>query len=184
MRLDVGGIAKGYAAHQCVELLSNRGFNRAMVGAAGDIFVGDPPPGRAGWHIAFEEPGAAGTNKGLYVQVRNCGISTSGDTYRFVEIDGKRYSHVIDPRTGLGITNRAGVSDIAPDGMTADSITKAMIILSPEKAMELADRTPGVAAMLTTFDAAGKPTVRMSKRFEQYIVHPTTLPSDTSIEVD
>ncbi len=102
MRLDVGGIAKGYAAHECVELLRRRGINRAMVGAAGDIFVGDPPPGRAGWQIAFEEPGEAGRNKDLYVQVRNCGISTSGDTYRFVEIDGKRYSHVIDP------TNRTG----------------------------------------------------------------------------
>lgn len=184
MRLDVGGIAKGFAAHECIELLRRRGINRAMVGAAGDIFVGDPPPGREGWQIAFEEPGEAGSTSGLYVQVRNCALSTSGDTYRFVEIDGQRYSHIINPKTGLGITSRVGVSLIAPTGMTADSMATAMSILDPEKSIELADQTPGVAAMVTSFDAAGKPKVLVSKRFGHYIVRGTTLPSDTSIEVD
>ncbi len=184
MRLDVGAIAKGYAAQEAFDVLKDHGISRALVGAAGDIYAGDPPPGRDGWQLGFEAPGKSGTNTGVYVRVRNCAVSTSGDTYRFAEVEGQRYSHIIDPATGIGLTTRTGVSVIAPDGMTSDSFGTAMSILGPARSIALADQTPGVAAMVTSFDSSGTPKVEMSARFAKYLVNGITLPADTTLEVN
>ena len=133
MRLDVGGIAKGYTAEQAMAVLHRFGIRQAVVGAAGDLAVGDPPPGRADWRIGIQSLERPNEIAG-YVLLHNCGVSTSGDTYRFVEIDGVRYSHIIDPRTGLGLTQSIGVTVIAPDAMTSDWSSTAVSILGPRKA--------------------------------------------------
>ncbi len=164
MRLDLGGIAKGYAAEQVLYLLKRLGLPRSLVGAAGDVAIGDAPPGRPGWTMAFETPGSpAGTN-GIYVRLCNQRVSTSGDTYRFVEIDGKRYSHIIDPWTGLGQTRRIEASVISNDGMTADTMALVVCVLGPEKGFKLIDAMPDAAAICTTFDS-GKPVIYRSARF-------------------
>ena len=87
-----------------------------------------------------------------YVLLRNCGISTSGDTYRFVEIGGKRYSHIIDPRTGLGLTHRIGVTVVAPDAFTTDWLSTAVSILGPEKGLRVVERIAGAAVRIVTLD--------------------------------
>lgn len=164
MRLDLGGIAKGYAAEQALYVLKRLGLPKSLVGAAGDVAIGDAPPGRPGWTMAFETPGSpAGTN-GIYVRLCNQRVSTSGDTYRFVEIDGKRYSHIIDPWTGLGQTRRIEASVISNDGMTADTMALVVCVLGPEKGFKLVDAMPGAAAICTTFDN-GEPVVHRSARF-------------------
>lgn len=134
MLLDLGGIAKGYACDEALKTLRQFGVSRALVEMGGDIAVGSSPPGRDGWEI--EVPAAPpGERK---QKLTNCGISTSGDTEQFVEIDGKRYSHIVDPRTGLGLTHRTEVTVIARDCTTSDSLATAASVLGPDGAGALA----------------------------------------------
>jgi thiamine biosynthesis lipoprotein len=168
MRLDVGGIAKGYTSVAVLKLLREQfGITRALCGAAGDIAVGDPPPGKKNWVVALEQLDANEKSRGAYVQLHNYGVSTSGDTERFVIIDGVRYSHIIDPRTGYGLTNRINVSAIAPDDTIADWLAAAVCIMGPEKGLELIERTPGAAARITKIEGAGV-KVWESKRFKDF----------------
>jgi thiamine biosynthesis lipoprotein len=136
MRLDLGGIAKGYAGDQGQRELKKHGIRSAMIEIGGDIVVSDAPPGKKGWRI--EIPNAAGTESPRIEHFRNVGISTSGDTEQFVEFDGKRYSHIVDPRTGLGLTTRIAVTIVAADGLTSDSLSTAVSVLGAERGRALA----------------------------------------------
>jgi thiamine biosynthesis lipoprotein len=174
MRLDVGGVAGGYIADRVLALLRERGVAQALVDSSGDLAVGDPPPGRAGWHVAIQS--LAEPNKVVgYVEVANCGVSTSGDTYRYVEIDGVRYSHVLDPRTGLGLTHSVGVTVIARDGTTADWATKPISVLGAEKGLAFAEsldasgKVGPVGARVTAVGADGQVNVVESKRYKRVI---------------
>jgi thiamine biosynthesis lipoprotein len=147
MRLDVGGIAKGFASQAAVDVLRSRGISRALVGGAGDIVVGDPPPDSAGWTI-----GVAGLNPleaapETHLLLKNIAISTSGDAERFVIIDGHRYSHIINPVTGMGVEDRASVTVVAPDGATADALETSVYLLGPERGLSLVEEIPGTAAV-------------------------------------
>lgn len=147
MRLDLGGIAKGYACDEAQKLLKARGIDRALVAAAGDIVVSGPPPGEPGWTIGIgplEDPLGRADR---YLVLKNAAVSTSGDTERFAEIDGKRYSHIVDPRTGLGKVERASVTVVASEGTVSDSLATAIYLLGPDRGFDLADATPGVAAL-------------------------------------
>jgi FAD:protein FMN transferase len=117
-RIDFGGIGKGIAVDAAIEVLRSRGITRALVAGSGDIRALDPPPGKPGWKV-----GLAGNQD--YVYLRNQAISTSGDTEQFVEIAGKKYSHIVDPCTGLGVTHRRLVTVIARDSATADALATA-----------------------------------------------------------
>jgi thiamine biosynthesis lipoprotein len=110
MRLDLGAIAKGYATDEALAVLRRLGLPRALVNASGGISAGAPPPGRDGWRVAVAplEPDAPPSQ---FLRVVNGAVATSGDTWQFVEIDGKRYSHIIDPRTGWGLTTHSSVTD-------------------------------------------------------------------------
>ena len=166
MRLDVGGIAKGYTAMEMVRMLRVRHLPRAMAGAAGDIAVGDPPPGKSHWRIAVQALEHPDKSAG-YVELRNASISTSGDTERYLIIDGKRYSHIIDPRTGLGLTRRIGATVIATDGATADWMSKPLSVMGPEEGLPLIESIPGAAARVVTIDG-DKPTIHESKRWRAF----------------
>jgi thiamine biosynthesis lipoprotein len=149
MRLDVGGIAKGYAAQAALDVLRARGVTRALVAAAGDIAVGGPPPDAPGWTIAVAglEPETAQPE--AYVLLANRAISTSGDAERFVIIDGHRYSHIINPTTGMALEERASVTVVAPDGATADALETSVYLLGPERGLKLIEEIDGAAALYT-----------------------------------
>jgi thiamine biosynthesis lipoprotein len=117
MRLDLGGIGKGYACQRALEELARSGFDRALIQMGGDIVCGAPPLGRDGWEVEVA---------GRLLSVRDCAIATSGDTEQHVEIDGVRYSHVVDPRTGLGLTTSVVVTIEARHGATADALATAI----------------------------------------------------------
>ena len=119
MQLDLGGIAKGYAADEMLSVLRSAGFPRALVAASGDLAIGDPPPDRAGWRV---ELGATGEVR----ELRNCAVSTAGDAEQYVVIGGVRYSHIVDPHTGLGFRKSAMVTVIAPTGLEADALDTAI----------------------------------------------------------
>ena len=140
MILDLGGIAKGYACDKGLAALRALGITKAMVDTGGGMALGDPPPDKPGWRI-----GMLGDASKI-LQLANCGVSTSGDVEQYVEIDGVRYSHIIDPATGLGLTNRAMATVIAKDGLTSDALDTPICIMGAEKGLKMASSQKGVEA--------------------------------------
>jgi FAD:protein FMN transferase len=147
MRLDLGGIAKGYILQEAVRTLEVQGVTRALVEAGGDIVVGDAPPRREGWSI--DVPAAANRAfRERAMSLRRAALATSGPTMQFVEIDGIRYSHVVDPRTGLGLTNHIVARVISADGATADALATALTVIGPADASALLAKYPDAVASL------------------------------------
>src|SRR5262249_30127933 len=147
MRLDAGGIGMGYGVDEAFKVLRREGIASALIDASGDIGVSNPPPGKPSWRIGIEPPSGEGPVS-RYVLLSNYAITTSGDAFQFVEIDGKRYSHIIDPRTGLGVTGHSSVTVIAPTCIVADSYTKPICVLGPEVGFKIIEDTPGAAAFV------------------------------------
>jgi len=147
MQLDLGGIAKGFAADQALAVLRRYGIRRALVAASGDIAAGDPPPGQAGWRVSIGVPfQKAGVERTL--SLANQAVSTSGDVEQSVVIDGQRYSHIVDPRTGVGLTERCQVSVIARRATQTDTFATAVSVLGAEKGRKLIQSQPGVSAII------------------------------------
>ncbi len=148
MRLDVGGIAKGYAADEAIQILKRHGIDRALVAEAGDIVVSGPPPGGDGWLIGIAPLESTQAVPRRYLSLRNAAVSTAGDAERFVEIDGRRYAHIVDPKTGLGVVDRCSVTVVARDGATADSLDTAVYVLGPDRGLPLVEATESAAALI------------------------------------
>ena len=148
MLLDLGGIAKGYAADEAVALLKQHGIRSALVAAGGDIVVGRPPPGREGWRIGIAPLESPDQPPSRYLMLHDAAVSTSGDAEQFVELSGRRYSHVVDPKTGLGVVGRSSVTVIAQNGATSDSLATAVSVLGPKRGLELIRSTRGTAALI------------------------------------
>jgi len=129
MQLDLGGIAKGYAADEALAVLARLGLAHAMVAASGDLALGDAPPGTPGWKIELAPFGQPARDP-LIVVAANVGVSTSGDTEQFAEIGGVRYSHIVDPASALGLTTRVAVTVIARHATLSDSLATACSVLA------------------------------------------------------
>jgi thiamine biosynthesis lipoprotein len=167
MQLDLGGIAKGYAADVALAVLKKHGLDRALVAAGGDIAVSGPPPGADGWKIAIARlPGEKDAGRLI---LHDAAVSTSGDAEQFVEIDGKRYSHIVDPRTGIGLLGRMSVTVVARKGIESDSLTKVAAVLGPEKGMPIIESTKGASARMVRKKGDEFETV-VSKHFPK--LHP------------
>lgn len=151
MRLDLGGIGMGYAADRVLAVLAARGIASALVDASGDVVVSAPPPGRPGWiiEVAGLEPDQAAAEP---LVLAHAAVTTSGDARQAVEIEGRRYSHIVDPRTGLGVEGPAAVTVIAADGVTADAVATAASVVGHAAGAELIGRVPGSAARFVWHD--------------------------------
>jgi thiamine biosynthesis lipoprotein len=154
MRLDLGGIGMGVAIDRAVAILREHGITAGMIDASGDIAVIGAPPDRDSWRVAVA---ALGLHEGdtAEIALRDAAVTTSGDAFQSVTIDGVRYSHIIDPRTGLGVTGPAAVTVIAPDCTTADALATAASVLGPTAGMRLVAATPGAAARFVWEEADG-----------------------------
>jgi thiamine biosynthesis lipoprotein len=97
--------------------------------------------------------------------LKNAAVSTSGDAEQYVEIGGKRYSHIVDPKTGLGLVGRMSVTVVAPNGTTSDSLTKVVAVLGAEKGMKLLESQPGVSARMVRLTDDGKVEKVVMKNF-------------------
>jgi thiamine biosynthesis lipoprotein len=166
MRLDLGGIGIGYAVDEALAILKQHSIRSAMIDASGDIGVSDPPPGKAGWRIGIAPQGGKGEPT-RFVLLANAALTTSGDAYQHVEINGIRYSHIVNPQTGLGLTDQSSVTVIAKDCTTADSLATAIIVLGPTKGLRLATETPSVDAMIEHMEG-GKPQRYETDGFRRY----------------
>jgi thiamine biosynthesis lipoprotein len=161
MRLDLGGIGMGVAVDRAVTILRDRGITSGMVDASGDIAVIGTPPNRDGWRVAVAALGkTAGDASELLL--RDAAVTTSGDAFQAVTIDGVRYSHVVDPRTGLGVKGPAAVTVIARDCTTADALATAASVLGATDGMRLVAATPGAAARFVWEETDGKRQERCS----------------------
>ena len=171
MRLDLGGIGKGYAADKALEVLKEQGCPRALIAASGDITVGDAPPGKDRWEVEIASITEDRPTRKL--KLANQSVSTSGDLFQHVEIDGIRYSHLLDPKTGLGLTGRRSATFIAPKGWQADALTKVASVMEPAKALKVIEGYPGAAMFLVAKDSdEAKETVTESVGFGKFLAVP------------
>jgi thiamine biosynthesis lipoprotein len=168
MKLDLGAIAKGYASEEARKVLNAQGVTRALVAGSGDIVVGDPPPGADGWTIGIAPLDAPDAPPSQFLRLKNAAVSTSGDSSRFVEIGGRRYSHIIDPKTGLGMLEHASVTVVALDGATADALDTTVYILGPEKGLPLVESL-GAAAFIVRAKGS-KTQIIESRRIKDYLI--------------
>jgi thiamine biosynthesis lipoprotein len=166
MRLDLGGIGIGYAVDEALVALKAGGIRSAMVDASGDIGTLDAPPGSLGWRIGIAPAGPKQAPT-RYVLLNNAALAVSSDAYQHLEIDGVRYSHIVDPRTGLGLTDHSSVTVIANDCATADSYATAISVLGPKQGLALAGGTPGIEALIARLEN-GKPRTVETAGFASY----------------
>jgi thiamine biosynthesis lipoprotein len=141
MRIDLGAIAKGYAGDEALGVLRGRGVSSALVAVGGDVVASDAPPGEAGWVVEAEAGGE-------HLLLSNAAVSTSGDSEQWIERDGLRYSHILDPRTGIGLTGQRRATVVAREGITADSLATAACVLGPAEGVALVESTPGATAIV------------------------------------
>ena len=179
MRLDLGGIGMGYAIDRALAVLREQKIAIAMIDASGDIGVMGQPPETAGWRIEIDPLGRRGSAAEgetipppLVLTLTNGAITTSGDAFQAVDIDGIRYSHIVDPRTGLGVIGSTGVTVIAADATTADALATTVSVLGPNAGLPLVEATPSAAARFVQLEA-GQPVIIESARWPQHVPSPT-----------
>ncbi|MFM7289894.1 MAG: FAD:protein FMN transferase [Planctomycetia bacterium] len=175
MRLDLGGIGMGYAVDRAMEVIGRHGIAAAMVDASGDVAVSGPPPGTAGWSIAVaplrvDGGGVDPADSEERLCLVHAAVTTSGDAWQAVEIDGIRYSHIVDPRTGLGVVGSTAVTVVAADCTTADALATAASVLGPERSAAVIEAAPGCAARFVWLEdgrVRHAHTARWSSQFPQ-----------------
>ncbi|HJS55586.1 MAG TPA: FAD:protein FMN transferase [Chitinophagaceae bacterium] len=167
IRFDFGGIVPGYVAQRVMNLLKSKNIRIALVDASGDIVAGDAPPGKDGWTIGVSLPESKDEIWDEKLGLKNFAVSTSGDVYRYTIHDGKKYSHIINPRTGYGVTSRRNVTVINKNGADADWLATACTILPIKRALALAKKEQA-AILIATLDG-DKINIYKSKRFDKFL---------------
>jgi FAD:protein FMN transferase len=151
MRLGLGGIAKGYAVDASAEMLRRQGFGDFMVQAGGDLYVSGRK-GPANWMVGVRNPRGGPRDIIAKMPIENHAFSTAGDYERSFVLGGKRYHHIIDPKTGYPATASRGVTIFAPTAFMADALDDAVFILGPKKGLALVESFPGCAAVIVDAD--------------------------------
>jgi thiamine biosynthesis lipoprotein len=164
LKIDLGGIAKGYIADQLMLILKKAGINHAAVVIGGETVLADAPPGKKGWRIGIENSKhqVLGT-----LVLTNTALSTSGDSYQFFEVEGQRHSHLIDPATKKSKLNRLNVTTIAKTAMQADAWATALRILSTDNALKLANNEPNLEALFAPHEKNRLKTINFPKMEEE-----------------
>lgn len=162
MLLDPGGIVKGYALDEALAAAQSAGINRVLIDGGGDLIAGDAPPRQSAWRIGIAgfEPHEPVRQ---WIALENQAIATSGDLWQFVELQGKRYSHLIDPRRGIPLTRRSSVTVLAPTGILADAWASAFSVLGPDASLQQVAAMPGLElrfAFLDHDDGPARPSAR------------------------
>jgi thiamine biosynthesis lipoprotein len=166
LELDFGGIVQGYAVQKVIDHLRSKNIRHTLADASGDIVISEPPPGKTGWTIGINLPQQENELWDQKLELKNCAVTTSGDVYQFILHKGKKYSHIIDPRTGYGVTSQRNVSVIAKDGATADWLATACSILPIETALALARKEK--AELLIAILKGEKIIIYKTENFDTY----------------
>ncbi|MDO8804548.1 MAG: FAD:protein FMN transferase [Elusimicrobiota bacterium] len=168
MRIDIGGIAKGYIVGEAVKAIQAQGVTQALVTAGGDMYALGANPERGAWNIGIRNPLKQEENI-RFIEVSDRAVSTSGHYMRFYTVKGKQYSHIVDPRTGYPAKNNVvSVTVIGADGTAVDALTKSMVVLGAEKGLAVVAAQPGFDALVLTWDGA-KLEYFQTPGFAQYL---------------
>ncbi len=147
VRIDLGGIAKGYAVSQAVKVLREQGVTSALIDAGGDVYA----LGKKGhdlWKVGIRRP--RGEDLLGYLEVADLAVMGSGDYERFFEKDDKRYHHIFDPKTGYPAESLSGMTLIYSDPVAADGWITALFVMGPEKGLGTVEKIPGMEAIMVT----------------------------------
>ena len=167
IKFDFGGIVPGYAAQKVIDFLTSKNIDIALADASGDIVVSEPPPGKSGWSIAINLPESENEMWDRKLELKNCAVSTSGDVFRYTIHKGKKYAHIIDPRSGYGVTSQRNVTVIAKEGTEADWMATACSILPLKKALKLAKREN--AALFIAMIKGGDVHTYKTENFDRFL---------------
>jgi thiamine biosynthesis lipoprotein len=167
MRLDVGGIAKGYAVDQALVELEKLGICRALVNASGDMAASGPPPGQRGWAVGIA-PLSPDAPPSVFGALAHQAIATSGDAFQYVEIDHVRYSHIVNPRTGLGLTQHSSVSVLARNCTDADALASATSVLGLDAGLRWIEQLPDTEALVVC-EQDGQIVTRQTSGFAAWV---------------
>jgi thiamine biosynthesis lipoprotein len=151
MKIGLGGIAKGYALDRAAEALRARGVDSFLILGGGQVLAGGTRGDRP-WKVGVRDPRGTATTYFATLEVTDASTSTSGDYERFFILDGKRYHHIIDPRTGWPSEGLSGVTVVSPDATLADALSTAIMVMGQERGLALAERLPDVEAVLVDPD--------------------------------
>nr|WP_281273117.1 FAD:protein FMN transferase [Desulfosoma caldarium] len=149
MVLDLGGIAKGFAIDQAVNVLKGRGIAAALVNAGGDILAYGTKPDGQPWRVGLQHPRNS-QDLLTVLTMSDQAMVTSGDYERYFLVDGKRYSHIVDPRSGFTARATASVTVMADSAAFADGLATGILVLGPEDGMAVVESLPGVHALIMT----------------------------------
>jgi thiamine biosynthesis lipoprotein ApbE len=165
-RLDLGAIGKGYAVDRAVEVLKGKGIESACVNLGGNIYALGNPPGRDFWKIGIQHPRERDHLLG-HLELRDCAVATSGDYERFFTVNGKRYSHILDPRTGWPVEGMVSVTVVAPDATQADALSTSVFVLGEEKGGELLEGLEGTAGLMA-WERDGEISFKATRGMERF----------------
>ena len=149
--IDLAGIGKGYAVDRCAAILRDHGAESALVDLGGNMFAIGAPPGRETWSIGIRDPEDSGGVIGKLL-IKDEGVATSGNYENFVVIDGKRYGHIVDPRTGRTVDHILSVTVIAPSATESDALSTGLFVMGPEKSRDIGEVLPGTSAVFSLQD--------------------------------
>ncbi len=155
MRLDLGGIAKGYAVDRAFERVKAAGHTNSLIDLGGNLrATGEAVPGRGGWRVGIRNPFEGLSMVGTFLLREGEATATSGNYERFVEINGERYAHIMDARTGHPVRGMAGVTILAPTAVLADALSTTLFVMGPERGVQVLARYPGCEALWIPDDPA------------------------------
>ena len=151
-QIDLGGIGKGYAVDMAIRVLKGNGINSALINFAGNIYAYGTPPGKDSWVVGLQHPRKSEGLLGSF-EIRDKAVSTSGDYEKFFTIDGERYSHIIDPRTGNPVKGIVSVTIVTDSATRADALSTGVFVLGLEKGMDLIEKLSDVEGIIIYEDA-------------------------------
>lgn len=147
MRIGFGGIGKGYAAERAKHFLMLKGIKNGIVNAAGDLSAWGFQPNGKPWTIGIADPSAM-QHAFSYLNITNTSIATSGNYEKFVMINGKKYSHTIDPKTGLPVTGIRSVTIISPNAEIADAMATPVMVMGIKVGLDMINQIKGLACII------------------------------------
>ena len=162
VELDLGGIAKGFAVEIAADILRRRGLS-GFIDAGGNQYLLGTPPGKRVWTVGIKNPDVPDRVMGV-VETGEISVSTSADSYNFLVANGRKYGHILDPRTLEPSTSALSVTILSRDGTLADAMSKAAFILGPKAGLALVEAFPGMSAVIAYRKADGTVAVAVSQR--------------------